>query len=332
MRVADVVGQVLVAAADVQVILELVARASEDFVLVVRSGDRTPDFEVLEVAVRLVALLPLVVRVVIGVEHLGHLRHLLPAVGCAKVHLGLSLASALRGDNDDTVGATCAVDGGRRSILEHVDALNLRGSDVADARHREAVDDVEGGVVLREGAAATYAYLHVGVGRAFRGGDVHAGELAGQCLGDVRHRDVGEVLRLHGRDGPGEVAFLHRAVADDHDLVECLGIFLQRHVQRLFGILHTHLARAIPDVGKDKGCSRLHARELEVAVKVGHSACLAVLHLHAHADQRFARSVLDRAREALSLSKGGEAACSSQQDSRHAADHHLHVSHKNKEF
>ena len=140
---ADVELELFRAAADVGIVLRLMARASEDLVLPVAALNGAPDVHIVVVAVVRRAELVLVEGVVVGRHDLHLLRNLLPTVGGVERHVGLALGTALRGDDDNAVGTAGTVDGRRRGVLQHVDALNLTRSDVADARYWEAVDDVE---------------------------------------------------------------------------------------------------------------------------------------------------------------------------------------------
>ena len=190
MGIGDVVLHVLRAARDVGIVLHLVAGASEQFVLMVLSFHRTPDLEVVERTVarneacRLSGRSDfiLVVCILIGAEHLLQLGGLLPAIGNVEAYLCLAFLTRLGGNDDNAVGTTGTVDSGRGCILKNVDALDFRGSDVADRSYREAIDNVERRVVLRKRTATTHTDLDVGIGGAFGGGDIHTGHLTGECF------------------------------------------------------------------------------------------------------------------------------------------------------
>ena len=51
--------------------------------------------------------------------------------------------TTLGSDDDNTIGTTRTIDGGRRSILQYVDAFNFRRGNIADTAHGEAINDIK---------------------------------------------------------------------------------------------------------------------------------------------------------------------------------------------
>ena len=79
-----------------------------------------------------------------GVEHIAVLPWVLPAVREVVVDVYSTLLAALGGDEDDTVGSTCTVDGARGSILQYLNALDVAGVQIVDAAlDGHTINDVE---------------------------------------------------------------------------------------------------------------------------------------------------------------------------------------------
>ena len=277
--VAERIFYSLRAARDVDVMIERVTRAAVNYVLPVVGGHVAVHVHILVVAEivgvgrhvvrvfqRCQLILPL--GVVVGREHVHGLGHLLPAVVGVVAHVHLAGLAALGRDEDYAVGASRTVDGGRRCVLEHGDVLDVGGRYVADALNGEAVHDEQRVVALRDRAAAAHAYLHVGVGRALGGGDVNAGHLTSQRLRHRRHGHCRQRLAADRSHGTSQVLAAHRAVTDDHEVVEVGGLVFHRDVHRtLAGRLNR--LRLHADV---RDLQRVVAGQLdgEVTVEVGH--------------------------------------------------------------
>ena len=105
-----------------------------------------------------------------------HLAHGEQALIC---NLRAAFACAACGDDDDTVGASCTVDGRCRAVLEHVDALDVLRVDVADVGTGHTVDDYERSLASREGVGASEQDFIFGCGIGTRGvHDLQTGHLA----------------------------------------------------------------------------------------------------------------------------------------------------------
>ena len=178
----------------------------------------------------------------VGVHQVGLVGDLVQGERGAEVHRGLALVAAFGVDHDDAVGSARSVDGGRRSVFQHVDRLDVRGVDRRGERPfgRESVDDVERGVALRERVVSADGDIGFGAQRAVARGDDHAGDASAQRLVEVG--DVG----LHHRSQvglghrAGEVAPRGGSVADVDDLDGA-------DLRRLFGHLDVD-RRAFADI------------------------------------------------------------------------------------
>ena len=79
-----------------------------------------------------------------GVKHIAVLPWVLPAVREVVVHVYSALFAALGGDEDNTVGSTCTIDGARGSILQYLNALDVAGVQIVDtALDGHTINDVE---------------------------------------------------------------------------------------------------------------------------------------------------------------------------------------------
>ena len=186
-------------------------------------------------------------------------------------HLGgLVELSALGGDEDDAVGAACAVDGGSGGVLQHVDGGDVLRGHLGDvARH--AVDEHQRVEAAGEGGDAAQADGAGGIRVARALGDVQAGHLALDELGGILDVTDVEVLGLDAGDGRRDVALLHRTVADDHHVGEQLAVLLQGDAD-VGSALEGYFLGGIADVADDEcGLAALHLQG-EGAVDIGDDA------------------------------------------------------------
>ena len=130
---------------------------------------------------------PHIIEVVVRAEGLQVLGRGVELGVAAVADPHLAFLGALRGHEDDAVGAARTVDRGGGGVLQHVDALDLVGRDVGQGA-RDAVDQDERVIALRDGAATAHADVHLRARTAVLRDDVHARELALDRLGDIRHR------------------------------------------------------------------------------------------------------------------------------------------------
>ena len=202
-------------------------------------------------------------------------------------NLRLSGTSFLRGDEDDTVTGLGTVDGSRCSILQHLHGLDVVGVDARDVAQAHAVHHIQR-VGCHVGRVTAHADGRCFARAAGSGDELHAGRLALQGLGGGGDGAVLHVFGFHLRDGARHRAFLLHAVADDHHLVQRLGVFLQGDVQRAgHGLV---LLRDVTHIREYQRGSRLHADGI-VAVDVRDGAMTGALHLHTYANHGLAQIV-----------------------------------------
>ncbi len=111
-------------------------------------------------------------------------------------------AAFLGGDEDDAVGPTGTVDGGRCSILEYGHGFDVLGRDVADVAARHSVYDHQRLVAGLQGGCTAHLQRGVGVGvGGCRGHDVQTGHLTGKHFHGVVHSSLEEIFLVHLYDG-----------------------------------------------------------------------------------------------------------------------------------
>ena len=202
-----------------------------------------------------------------GVEVLGWL---LDAVAALERNLGLALGTLLGGDEEYAVGSLCTIDGGGRSVLQYIDALDVGR---VEARKTAGVDDTvendEHARVTRNGVGATHGDRWVrtcGTCLAY----VQAGDGTLQGLQYVGVGRLLECFNVRACDCAREVALLHGAVTNHYDVVEQLVVFGKNYaeVTASFG---GNLLGGEAHIGNHKDSIVLHS-EGELSVKVGHGA------------------------------------------------------------
>ena len=148
-------------------------------------------------------------------------------------HHGIVGLAALGGDDDDTVGATGAVERIGGSVLEDGHALDISGIDAADgAVIRHAVDDIQRVLAGIQGAEATDADGRSGPRSAGGLSQLDAGDLARKGGRDGAHLCLGEFFRFHDFRRSGEGLLGGRTESDDDGLVQHRGVLGENHVDR----------------------------------------------------------------------------------------------------
>ena len=136
------------------------------------------------------------------------------------------------------------------------------------------IQRVVGGV---DGGAAADADGRAGTRHTVTGGDDHARALAAEEVGRGGDDTLVDLIGLDRGDGTGEVALLHGTVADDHDLVQELGVLDEGDGARNLGGLED--LRRIADAADLDQDVAVRDIEHEVAVHArGRAVRRALLH------------------------------------------------------
>ena len=110
-------------------------------------------------------------------HHIGLTFQCLDSQGSCHIHLhSLLLVRHPRGDEDDSVGTSRAVDGCRRGILEGLDRCNVCRIESCDIIHRNTVHDIKRLRFRIDGSYTSYADGDIGTGRSTVGADFHTGK------------------------------------------------------------------------------------------------------------------------------------------------------------
>ena len=141
---------------------------------------------------------------------------------------------------------------------------SLRTVKLSMSGHRQAVDHVQRGVGGVDGRAATDADGRAGTRHTVTGGDDHARALAAEEVGRGSDDALVDLIGLDRGDGTGEVALLHGAVADDHDLVQEMAVLFEGDRGGHFRGLED-LGRVADAADFDQGIA---ARDIEYEVAV----------------------------------------------------------------
>ena len=202
------------------------------------------------------------------------------------VHLQLLLLlTTLSRDNHHTISCTGTVDSTCRSILQHLDGLDIVWREVANrGTHGHTVDHIQ-----RSGATETTDTTDtnqwVGTGLTVRG-NLHTGDLTFQHRGDIGVRHTLQFVGIHDRHRTRQVGFLLNTITYNHHLLKHLSVAFQNNltevsasVDRNLKILETYIAY------HDSGISR--NAQFEITVEVGNGSRLSTLHLDSSANQRF---------------------------------------------
>ena len=135
-----------------------------------------------------------------------------------------ALLGAFGRNEDHTAGGTRTVDRTRRSILQHVDRLDVLLVDRPHVTARDAVDNHERALagIDRRDAAQLEIIAAVGAGAARDG---KSRNLALERRGDGRTSHAGrQVIALDRGDGRSHRLLFHRTVTDHHDVLEYLAV------------------------------------------------------------------------------------------------------------
>ena len=222
------------------------------------------------------------------------------------IDVDLAFLAALGGDEHDAVGTARTVDGRREGVFQNVDRLDLRRGNVADALHREAIDDVERRSVGRERARTADADADLSVGVALRGGDLHAGHASRHRLGHRGHGHLLERLGVDRGDRSDHVAALHGGIAHDHHIVHGRRFVFERHVDLRLAADGDAL-RLHADIGDHQRLLRSVGHiERPLAIDTRARSQSRTLDDHRSSDNRFARRILDGSSDFLGHGRGSQ--------------------------
>ena len=150
-------------------------------------------------------------------------------------NLGPAVAAFLGGYQYDAVRSPGPVDCGGRSVLEHLDGLDVLVGQVVDSVNFESVHDVERRTVAVDGSHAPDLYVESGSGSSIGRDYVDSGNLAPKGVQNAPGLEILDRLGANRRYAAGKVAPLHGAVAYDHNLFQEGLVGQQGYVYHLAG-------------------------------------------------------------------------------------------------
>ena len=206
-------------------------------------------------------------------------------------HLRPARPARLGRHQHHAVGATRSVDGRRRSVLQHLYALNILGVDALQAAgSHDAVHHIKRVVGLVDGAGATHAYLHV-TARHAAGHHRDARHASLQRVLNARHGLILELLTAHHGHRASQIGLADGAIAYYDHFVQRLAVLMQGHGHVSLSA-HRHFHGLISDIGTYQH-SLGSDIQFELPVHVGDRTILAVSFLHnINANQRLATGIL----------------------------------------
>ena len=143
-----------------------------------------------------------------------------------------TLATLLRGDDDNTVRTARTVDGSGRSIFQDVERLDVLGVNHRQGVrqtlhallvHSNSVDNDKGIVRGVQRRTTTYTDVSSRTRCTAIRRNVHTSHLTRKHVLGVNHKTLVLRVGLQGRYRPRQVAFLHHAITNHHHFVQRFG-------------------------------------------------------------------------------------------------------------
>ena len=146
-------------------------------------------------------------------------------------NLSLAGLTALGSNKDYTIGTSSTINSGSRSILHHIDGLDIVDIDISQTIfHLETIHDVERLGALCDRRTATHCNVDIGTWRTTLGNDVHTGSLTCQSLSGRSGRYIGKILTADRGCSCSQVSFLYLGITNRNNLIEHLSLGLKLHI------------------------------------------------------------------------------------------------------
>ena len=222
-------------------------------------------------------------RIVSGRDEIRAGRRGRDAETAAVIDPHFAVRVVLRGDQDHAEAGAGSVDRRRGGVLEHRHRFHVVGVHPVDVA-LDAVDEHERGPAAVDRRHAADVEVGLGARKTGAVGDVEVGDHALQGLAQRRYRPVLELFGGYLRYRAQQVGLFLRAVTHDDDRLHALAVLFEcdRHVRYGFECLVL-----IAQVGDDEVCALGYADE-EASVVSRRGAAVAGLRDDGDADQRIA--------------------------------------------
>ena len=231
-----------------------------------------------------------------GRHHVDLPRHVRDAPRGGGVECRLTLLAAFCRDENDAIGTACTIDGGSRSILQHLHRFYLVGVDMVHVVHNQTVDDIQRAYGVER---ADTTYLHLTHDAGLTGcRDRDAWHLSLQHLIDIGRSCLVGLLHVDYTDGTCQVGLLLNAITDDDNIFERLYVAFHLYVDARPAASGYHLVD-IADIAEEQPFLTT-CRHGVVSVEVGNGHTSAFERLYGYANERLTiLSVGHRARYIL---------------------------------
>ena len=205
-----------------------------------------------------------------GIQVVKLLGDLAPTKGGVITDIVLAMRSFLSSDDDHTVGTTRTIDSGSGNILQHLDALDIRGVQERQRIKRgitglgtctggcriiiddETINHIERFVTTSDTITTTDAD-DAGCTRLTRGlCDIQTSHstLQGTLYGIVL---LAEHISIYRRDTTGQLQALLGTITHNHHFVEFAGVIYQRDLHGLLEVIDIHVEGTIANVFHTEG-------------------------------------------------------------------------------
>ena len=205
-------------------------------------------------------------HVLLGIEHIDLVDGVLPTAIAVEADRGTAVLATLGGDEHNAVGRLSTVDGCRGCVLQNIDALDISRVERSDvAAHTIYNIKRRGGT----GGADTTDVDFQSLTRLSRlRDDGHTRGLTLQGLQRIGGVELGHIVALDLKGSAGDELFLLYTVADDHDIVERVGLFGKLNGEVV--ACHLHFLLHKTNVGDEKRLTVIGLQG-EVSVEIRHS-------------------------------------------------------------
>ena len=175
------------------------------------------------------SIAPVVEHILLGIQRRLCIRYGLGLCKAIVADADLALLASLGGHKDNAIGATTTVNSGGRSILQHIDALDLRSGNVVDVANGKAIDYEERVVRLSDRTATTHTNRLCSARATIFRNDVHTGQPALQGFSHIGYWGLLHVVTFDRCYSARQVTTSDGTITDHYDLIKQVAVFGKRN-------------------------------------------------------------------------------------------------------